>query len=663
MGFDPDVAGPLTATLKFPSHTTEATEIVLTGTGKTRQEATPSVPSISFGSINVGSHRDISLSLSNTGTALLTLTSAPLIEASANSGFSLLSTTCGASVPVGEACTATVRFAPLAMGETTGVLTINTDATGSPQRIALSGVGVQAIGELTALTSSAFGDVPAGSSASRTFVFKNTGNKAIADLSAAFATPTSELTRTNNTCGTASVPVTLLAGVSCSMTFKFAPSYAQSIGGATLSVNGTFAGNPASMGMTGTAEGFNVSGAWSSSGTQVAALTAADLNFGDAIVGDAASVKTLYLVNTGTNGKLAAAYALSGDTAHFKIYEIRAGSVPTYTCGTPTGVIAADGLSTTPCIAYAPVVSGATSYPVGATLRLGVKYAPLVKGNHKITVTPLSSGGVTLPGPVELTGNGVFDAAVAWSSSGSSVVDPTAAKLAFAPLALGEFSTKVVYLSSTGTVGAFSAGVTLTGDVSQFTVTKVYSAYSGTSYYCAGGGGVIAPDGHSFTPCAGTSSTPASGSSKVSVTVTYNPTTKGNHSITLTPSTDNGTRLPAPLVMTGTAVFDAMAVWSSASATTTTPTASFLNYGAKALGTATNKQLFLHNTGTKGAIQAGFTLVGDTSQFTVSFVTVNGASCLSGGAIAADKLSSTPCMSNLQASPVVLAESSIRLGV
>jgi hypothetical protein len=75
------------------------------------------------------------VTLSNTGSAALTISS---IGAS---GDFAQSNTCGASVAAGASCTVQVTFTPTAIGQRAGTLTIADNAAPSPQSVSLSGIG------------------------------------------------------------------------------------------------------------------------------------------------------------------------------------------------------------------------------------------------------------------------------------------------------------------------------------------------------------------------------------------------------------------------------------------------------------------------------------------------------------------------------------------
>ena len=78
------------------------------------------------------------VTLSNTGTGLLTLSSITV------SGDYAQTNDCGSTVAAGASCTISVTFTPTATGARSGELTITDDAAFSPQTVSLSGTGVAA---------------------------------------------------------------------------------------------------------------------------------------------------------------------------------------------------------------------------------------------------------------------------------------------------------------------------------------------------------------------------------------------------------------------------------------------------------------------------------------------------------------------------------------
>jgi Cep192 domain 4/Beta-propeller repeat/HYDIN/CFA65/VesB-like, Ig-like domain len=111
--------------------------IKVSGTGVSVATAVTVTPSsLSFGDVTVGDVSSAqSVTITNTGTATLTFKGF-----SASSDF-IQTNTCGATLNVGQSCTVSVTFSPTVSGARNGSLSISDDASGSPQRVALSGTG------------------------------------------------------------------------------------------------------------------------------------------------------------------------------------------------------------------------------------------------------------------------------------------------------------------------------------------------------------------------------------------------------------------------------------------------------------------------------------------------------------------------------------------
>lgn len=94
---------------------------------------------LAFGDVNVGSSRDMTMTITNTGNAVLTVSGlsvsgglAPLLTASFTSG----------TIAAGASQSVSLRFAPTAAGSLSGTLTVNADQTSGTNTISVSGNGV-----------------------------------------------------------------------------------------------------------------------------------------------------------------------------------------------------------------------------------------------------------------------------------------------------------------------------------------------------------------------------------------------------------------------------------------------------------------------------------------------------------------------------------------
>jgi hypothetical protein len=98
-----------------------------------------------FGRLNTGTLSPTQvITVSNSGTANLTISNTTLTGVNPGD-YTLVSTTCtGAVLAPGATCTATVRFNPLAVGVRTARVLLTDNAAGSPHRVLLSGVGLNA---------------------------------------------------------------------------------------------------------------------------------------------------------------------------------------------------------------------------------------------------------------------------------------------------------------------------------------------------------------------------------------------------------------------------------------------------------------------------------------------------------------------------------------
>lgn len=96
---------------------------------------------LAFGDVPVGSQRDLSYTISNTGTATLTVTGTTI--SGGLSTHTLFSWTSGAIAP-GATQPVTVRFQPTASGSYSGTISVNGDQTGGSNTVAISGTATGA---------------------------------------------------------------------------------------------------------------------------------------------------------------------------------------------------------------------------------------------------------------------------------------------------------------------------------------------------------------------------------------------------------------------------------------------------------------------------------------------------------------------------------------
>ncbi len=147
--FKPAATGTLKAQVNVADNGWESPQAVsLGGTGTAPIPVVKlSATALSFGSTAVGKTNTApAITLSNTGTAALSLSGTGMgISISGTNASSFSETnTCGASVAAGDSCKITVTFKPAATGALTAEVKIADNASGSPQKVSLSGTGTSA---------------------------------------------------------------------------------------------------------------------------------------------------------------------------------------------------------------------------------------------------------------------------------------------------------------------------------------------------------------------------------------------------------------------------------------------------------------------------------------------------------------------------------------
>ena len=176
--------------------------------------------------------------LTNTGTVSLSITSIT------TGGDFAQTNNCGSSLAGGAKCTINVTFTPTVIGSRTGTLSVNDNASTSPQTVSLSGSGTIVSLSPTALS---FGSVAVGGSAVQTVTLTNASSTATLKITGVSfsGTNASDFSQTN-TCGSSVSP-----SASCSITVTFKPA-ASGSRRASLNVSDNGGASPQSVSLTGT---------------------------------------------------------------------------------------------------------------------------------------------------------------------------------------------------------------------------------------------------------------------------------------------------------------------------------------------------------------------------------------------------------------------------
>ena len=195
------------------------------GTGVAADVATADLSpgSYDFGNVDVGDSQSHLFVLTNTGTAQLASIS---VSISGSVKFTLdtaATDPCGSTLAAGASCNIKVVFAPTATGDRNATLKVASNASNGLQTTDLAGTGVNPAPTLTASITPAsydYGELPFGTTKSKTFVVENTGTGTVHVINKALS-GSGFFSSTADGCTGAA----LTAGDTCSITIKFtAPS-------------------------------------------------------------------------------------------------------------------------------------------------------------------------------------------------------------------------------------------------------------------------------------------------------------------------------------------------------------------------------------------------------------------------------------------------------
>ena len=189
----------------------------LVGTGQTALPVVSLTPtSLAFGNVAVNRTSNLTATLTNTGTASLTISSI-----TASGTYFSQTNNCGASLAPNASCTINAMFTPLALGAQTGSVTITDNASGSPHTISLSGTGIGQGAVTLSATTLDFPDVPIGSRYDDIITVTNSGNASLSITSISI-TGSAYFSQTND-CGNSLGPAahcTITVTFNCTSTIR-----------------------------------------------------------------------------------------------------------------------------------------------------------------------------------------------------------------------------------------------------------------------------------------------------------------------------------------------------------------------------------------------------------------------------------------------------------
>ncbi len=243
VSFTPAATGAVSGSLTVDFNGTGGTLSVPLGGSGTQPAAAVAPASLQFSAQAIGSPSAAqAVALSNQGSGPLNISGINV------SGDFSQTNNCGTSVAAGSNCSISVVFTPQAAGARNGQVTINDDASGTPQTVSLTGTGS---GPLTALAPSSlqFNPQTVGTiSAAQTVTLTKNGSSA---LTISSINVTGDFGRTN-TCG-----ATIAAASGRAISVTFSPAGVGSRAG-TLTVTDNSFGSPHNVALSGPGVSFTL---------------------------------------------------------------------------------------------------------------------------------------------------------------------------------------------------------------------------------------------------------------------------------------------------------------------------------------------------------------------------------------------------------------------
>jgi len=427
------------------------TSVSTQSTGSKSLSASPS--NVSFGSVSVGSTSTQSVTLTNSGSASVTVSQATV----SGTAFTVTKGTPLSSIAPGQSATLQIQFAPSSSGNLTGSFTVASDATNSPTTVYLAGTG-GATSQLTASPGSlSFGNVNVGVSPSLGITLTNSGNSnvTISSVNTSGAGYSASGVGSNTT---------LTPGQTTTLNVTFAPTAAGSVTG-SVSVASNASNSPTTIALTGAGV----------SATSQLTASPSSLSFGNVNVGVSPSLGitltnggnsnvTISSVNTSGAGYSASGVGSNTTLTPGQTTTLNVTFAPT-AAGSVTGSV-----SVASNASNSPTTIALTGAGVSATSQLTASPSSLSFGNVNVGVSP--SLGITLTngGNSNVTISSVNTSGAGYSASGvgsSATLTPgqtATLNVTFAPTAAGSVTGSVSVASnasnSPATISLSGSGVT-----------------------------------------------------------------------------------------------------------------------------------------------------------------------------------------------------------
>jgi ELWxxDGT repeat protein len=242
------------------------------------------------------------VTLTNDGSSLVTFSAITLSGAQGNNF--VLSNTCGSTLASGANCTLLVTFKPLTAGAKSASISIADNASGSPQLVALAGIGTASTPAPVVTLSTAalaFANQPLNThSASQSITLTNSGTAELMLTSITLTGTQAHDFALSRGCGTQ-----LDVGASCAVSVDFTPILTGPKA-STVSIVDNAARSPHVITLSGTG----------TPAVPAVTLSTAAVTFDDQPVNTYSAAKTITLANTGTVPLQLTSIALTGSQAH-----------------------------------------------------------------------------------------------------------------------------------------------------------------------------------------------------------------------------------------------------------------------------------------------------------------------------------------------------------
>jgi hypothetical protein len=322
--FAPTGAGSISGNVQITSDASDPTVTVsLSGTGtSTSPQLTASPASVTFGNVVIGQSTSTNVTLTNTGTAKLTISSI----SGPSAPFSASGVSANQTLTPGQTATLSVTFAPTSTGSASGTIQVNSNASNPSLTIGLNGTGTAPPPQLTANPASvAFGNVVTGQSTSTNVTLTNTGTSSLTISSV--SGPSAPFSASG-----VSANQTLTPGQTATLSVTFAPTSTGSASG-SIQINSNASNPSLTIGLSGTGL----------SSTPQMTANPTSVTFGDVVAGQSTSTNVT-LTNTGGSS--------------LTISQVNGPGAPYSTSGVATNQTVTAGQSATLTVTFAPTTTG-----------------------------------------------------------------------------------------------------------------------------------------------------------------------------------------------------------------------------------------------------------------------------------------------------------------